>query len=116
MLVTVTNLTANTLNALASTTFTISGSTASLNAVSDGARDRPLPFPFGHVVLGPNGGGSDAKQLGVRPRDFRNNLVLWRPHTPGEEWNVLVQNGTVSFVTAAETGRRDQEELFINAV
>lgn len=79
-----------------------------------GARKYPLPFPFDWVVLGPNGGGADARQLPVNPRDFRK--ASCHEHVPlqhGEEWNQLVQDGTVTVAFAAQTDIRDVEHVLI---
>jgi hypothetical protein len=79
-----------------------------------GAKKYPLPFPFEHVVLGPNGGGADSKQLPVCPRDFRK--ASQHQHVPlqhGEEWNQLVQDGTVTVAFAGQADIRDVEHVLI---
>ena len=84
-----------------------------VNAVG-GARKYPLPFPFSHVVIAASGN----KQLPVHPQDFRTggSVPLWATLTPNQEWNQMIQAGLVTVAIAAETGRRDLEELFITAV
>jgi hypothetical protein len=114
VIVTVTNLTTRILNRpAASYNFPIAGSTAGVYAVSDGALDDALPYPFtknGTIAA------SGTKILPVHPRDWRYKCSPAIPTTSGEDWNNLVQRGVVSISSAAETTRRDQEELFLNLV
>lgn len=81
-----------------------------------GNKKYPLPFPFSHVELAASG----AKQLPVHPSDFMKGgggpVSLFSTLSPAHEWNQVVQSGLVSVAFAAETGRRDIEELFTNAV
>jgi hypothetical protein len=110
-MMTVTNQKAYTLNDL--DVYQGDPTTPTVNATG-GARKRPLPYPFEHVVLGPNGGGSDAKTLPVCPRDFRKAPI--HEHVPlqhGEEWNQLVQGGIVTVVFGAQAGVRDVEHVLI---
>lgn len=110
MLCTITNLSASlTLNAL--DTYTAGSGPSGLIATG-GARKLPLPYPFDWVVLAPSG----TKQTALHPRDWRYKNVPSQSQDAGELWQYLVQNGTVSMTFAAETGRRDAEELFITAV
>lgn len=110
-LMTVTNQKAYSLNALDVYQGDLTSPT--VNATG-GGRKHPLPYPFEHIVLGPNGGGSDAKQLPVCPRDFRKapqheHVTLQH----GEEWNQLVQDGTVTVALAAQIDIRDVEHVLI---
>lgn len=109
MLVTVTNTSGVTMNDLD----TISGGSgpSALLAVG-GAKKLPLPYPFGHIGALANSAG---KQLAMHPRDFRKRREA-ETFEPGEEWNILVNKGYVTFAIASESTRRDQEELFITAV
>jgi len=93
--------------------YTTLGSGPSVTDATGGARKDALPYPFGHI--GALAAGA-TKQLPMHPRDWRYKSVPWLPFESGEEWQTLVQRGVVSMAFAAETGRRDQEELFINAV
>jgi hypothetical protein len=115
MLMTVANLTAKRLNVLDEIT---GGEGPAKITATGGARVRPLPYPFNHIILEVAGdaGNLDEKQLPVRPRDWNYRQPSGLPHLPSEEWNALVQAGTVSITFAAETGRRDQEELFLAAL
>ena len=76
-----------------------------------GAKSNPLPFPFQHVELGANGGGSDSLQLPINPGDMRHKAVPWLTHEPREEWNMLVAAGTVTMVFATQSDAVDVEEL-----
>lgn len=111
---TVTNQKAYTLNALDVYQGDLTSPT--VNATG-GARKRPLPYPFEHIVLGPNGAmvpPLDNKMLPVCPRDFRKAPI--HEHTTlqhGEEWNQLVQNGTVTVAFGAQAGVRDVEHVLI---
>lgn len=110
MLVTVTNTSGVTLNALASETH---GSGPSGVVATGGAKVKPLPYPFGHIG---SLAAAGTKQLPMHPSDWRYKSVPWVSHEPAQEWNDLVQKGWVTLAYAAETGRRDAEELFTAAV
>jgi hypothetical protein len=88
-----------------------------VNAIG-GSRKYPLPYPFSHVILTPSGGSLPSKQLAVHPRDWTKGgpVPFWTTLEPAEEWNQVVQSGLVTVTFAAETGRRDVEELFTAAV
>lgn len=76
-----------------------------------GARKRPLPFPFGHIVLAASGN----KQLSVHARDmFKQNVC--ESHSPAEQWMALVQAGTVTIAIADETTYRDTLDLMITEI
>lgn len=113
MLTTVTNTSGAAINGLDSFTTDLGqGGPAVLTAVG-GARSKPLPYPFGHIGSLAN---SATKQLPMHPRDWRYKAVPYQPHEAGEEWQQLVQRGIVTLAFAAQTGRRDAEELFTTAV
>lgn len=113
MLTTITNLTSGPINGLDSFTTDIGqGGPATLTA-RGGARSKPLPYPFGHIG---ELAASGTKQLPMHPRDWRFKAVPYEPFEAGQEWQDLVQRGVVSMAFAAETARRDQEELFTYAV
>lgn len=79
-----------------------------------GGRKHPLPYPFEHVVLAANGSPGDSLQLPICPRDFRK--ASRHEHGPlqhGEEWNQLVQDGTVAVTFAVQAGIRDVEHVLI---
>lgn len=80
-----------------------------------GAKKDGLPFPFAHIGDLTAGG---TKQLAMQPRDFSHKDVCnsGSPHSAGEEWMGLIQRGVVTLTYAAETGRRDAEELYLAAV
>ena len=83
-----------------------------VNAVG-GQRRNPLPYPVGHVVLG-IGAHLD---LPVHPRDFNHKAVPSMSMLPGEEFNMLVAAGKITYSVAAETDhdKSDMEEAFIAA-
>jgi hypothetical protein len=117
MLATVTNTTntvglpSRTINDLDH--YTTLGSGPSVTDAVGGARKDALPYPFGHIgALA----AAASKQLPMHPRDWRHKSVPWMTHEAGEEWQTMVQRGVVSLAFAAQTGRRDQEELFLAAV
>ncbi len=83
---------------------------AALLAVG-GTKSNPLPFPFQHVELAANGSSGDALQLPINPGDMRHKVVPWLTHEPREEWNMLVQAGTVTMVFANQADAVDAEEL-----
>lgn len=109
MLVTITNLTALELNGLDS----ISGGVGpSAVLATGGSRLRPLPFPFGHIVLAASGN----KQLPMNFRDWQYKVSVASPMLAGEEWNQLVQSKTVSVTLAAQTDVRDPESLSLDTI
>ena len=110
MLMTVTNTSGRTLNALDE----ITGGTgpASLLAVG-GARKDPLPYPFGHIGSLAN---AAASVLPMHTRDWRYKSVPWLPQEPSIEWQQLVQAGTVTMAAATETDATDEEDIFVDAV
>jgi hypothetical protein len=87
---TVTNLTATAIN-----TPIVGGAGVSPDA-QGGSVFMPLPYPFSHVTLGANGGGSDSKTLPVHVEDFQYKSVPWLPMEPSREWAALLQKGIVS--------------------
>ena len=105
MLVTVTNPSATlTLNSLA---------VAEDGIATGGSRERVLPYPFGHITLAPLA----SKQLPMQPADFRGPATQMQRGTDTRtQWNRLVQSGLATVAVAAQAGRRDEEELFLNLV
>lgn len=78
-------------------------------------RTDPLPYPFAHV--GPILDTAAAPVLPMHPRDWRYSRSQMMRGTPvSEQWNLLVQAGTVTFGIAAQADLRDTEELFVAAV
>ena len=114
MLMTVTNTSGRTLNALDE----ITGGTgpASLLAVG-GARKDPLPYPFGHIGALANSGTYVASMM---QSDFRYKRVYWLTMEPKDELNRMVHEGqiTLAFATqnAATGNLQDQEELAKNSL
>lgn len=118
MLVTVTNLTSREINkpAVGEDGVSLPGGNHPQDATH---RTDPLPHPFGPFVgtLDASGGAYDAVQKVMHPRDWRYSRSQMARGLPvSEEWNQLVQAGTVSLTVAAQANRRDSEELFMNAV
>lgn len=110
MLMTVENTSGHDINAPE----TITGGTGpcALYAVG-GNKTYPLPYPFGHIGTLANGA---TKQLPMHTRDWRYKSVPWLPMEPSREWQQLVQAGIVDLTVGAETGDRDEENLFIHAI
>lgn len=108
MLTTVTNLTTDILNDFDTLT---AGTVATVGpaamTATGGARLRPLPYPFGHVVLAASG----SKELPMNQRDWRTLPLQGVTFEPGVEWSQLVQAGTVSMAFAAQTTTVDPENL-----
>ena len=105
MLVTVTNTSASlALNRLA---------VAEDGIATGGQRLDVLPYPFGHVIIAASGN----LQLPVQPIDFHDAQTQMRRGSPTRErWNRLAQSGRATVAIAAQTGRRDVQELYITAV
>lgn len=103
MLVTVTNVSTATINNVIP-----GGSGVSSDAVG-GSKNKPLPYPFGHI--GPLA-ASASKQLPMHPADWRHKAVPWLTFEPVTEWNQLVQAGTVTLTIADQATVRDSEEKF----
>jgi hypothetical protein len=77
-------------------------------------RTDPLPYPFNLI-----GELADTatRQLPMHPRDWRYQRSQMARGLPvSEEWGQLVQAGTVTLTVGAQAGRRDSEELYMNAV
>jgi len=110
MLATVENTSGHAINYL--DTITGGAGPATLLATG-GQRKYPLPYPFGHI-----GELADTatKQLPMHNRDWRHKPVPWLPMEPSIEWQQLVQAGIVTLTFATETGNRDEEEIYIDAV
>jgi hypothetical protein len=104
MLVTVANVSGAAINYL----------TVGEDGVSTGgSRTKPLPYPFSHIgTLA----AASSKQLAMQPADWHHKSSIGAGMEPATEWNQLVQAGIVTLAYAAETGRRDSEELFIDAI
>lgn len=112
MIATITNTSAvNTLNALDTLTIGPFGP-AQINAVG-GVRRFPLPHPF-HLngSIAPSG----TKLLSIHPQDFRYVPTMGSNPEPRDSINLLLQAGTITISLAAETPRRDEEEIFANLV
>lgn len=119
MLTTVTNVTntvglpSRTINGLDTYT-TLGQGIVAITSATGGARKDGLPYPFAHVGAIAAAG---TKQLPMHPRDWRHrDVAIGSPFEAGEEWQQLVNAGTVTLTFATQTGRRDSEELFITAV
>lgn len=103
MLVTVTNVSASTINTPATGGFGVSS-----DAVG-GNKTVPLPFPFGHI--GPLA-ASGTKQLPMHPSDWHYKSVPWLTFEPATEWNQLVNAKIVTLTVADQALTKDQEELY----
>lgn len=103
MLVTVTNVSGATINNLIT-----GGSGVSSDAVG-GSKNKPLPYPFGHIGSLAN---SASKQLPVHPADWRTKSVPWQTFEPATEWNQLVQAGIVTVASADQALTVDTEEKY----
>lgn len=118
MLVTIQNVT-NTVGVPSRTinapdTYTTLGSGVAALTATGGQRKDPLPYPF--AMIGSLAAAA-TKQLPMHPRDWRHrDVFVGSPFEAGEEWQQLVQAGTVTMAFAAQTARRDAEELFVTAV
>lgn len=104
MLVTVTNTSGGTLNALES-----GGSGVSPDAVG-GNVSKPLPYPFSHIG---SLAAAGSKQLPMHPADWHHKSIPSLPHTPATLWNQMVQAGQVTLTVADQAGVRDSEEKFL---
>lgn len=81
-------------------------------------RTTPLPYPFAHVGTLANLG---TIQRAMHPSDWRHGeggvgSQMARGLPSRVKWQQLVQAGKVTLTVAAQTGRRESEELFLNAV
>ena len=114
MVVTVTNLSStlalNELETLTAGTIATTG-TATLLAVG-GNRVRPLPYPFGHVTIAASG----TSVLAMHQSDWTYQPIYGLPQRPIDQWNVLIQNGTLTMGFAAQAGVRDPMDLAINTI
>ncbi len=114
MIVTVTNLTTNILNAF--DTYLGYPGVPGIPSAVGGSRKYPVPFPFDWLVFQVNPTSGYQYSFSMHERDFAHKRVPWLPHEPGEEWNTLIQAGTVSFSTASEATAQDAEDIFIHSV
>ena len=104
MIVTVTNTSGATLNALA---VHDGGSGA-----TGGARKDPLPYPFGHIGSLADGA---SKSLPMHTADWLRP-VHQSTLSPREEWNQLVQAGKVTLAVAAQADAQDAQDAFVGVV
>jgi hypothetical protein len=110
MIVTLTNTSGGDLNNLAAETGGVGVS--ALYAVG-GARENPLPYPFGHVGTLANAATS---VLAMHPADWRYKTSPSRAMFPHTQWNALIMDESVTLATAAETDFTEAEEEYIAAV
>ena len=104
MLVTVTNVSGVTLNALES-----GGSGVSPDAVGGNVK-LPLPYPFGHIGALAAAG---TKELPMHPADWSHKAVPSLPQAPSTLWNQMVQAKQVTLTVADQTGVMDSEEKYL---
>ena len=117
MLVTIENQTSRIINKLDAIVNNQTGGVADLTATSLGVRTDPLPPPFDQVgELAANGDPGDSIQRAMHIGDFRKQHNIHTALGPDDLWNQVVQNGTVTFAVAAETGRVDVEEEYDLAI
>lgn len=82
------------------------------DAVGGNVRDA-LPYPFSlNGTLAP----SASKSLPVNARDFTTRSQMQQPALPVEEWNLLVQAGTVTVAVAADPNSVDVDDTVIAAL
>lgn len=103
MLVTVTNTSGGTINNLIT-----GGAGVSADAVG-GSKNKPLPYPFGHIG---SLAAAGTKQLPMHPADWRYKAVPGLTFEPATEWNQLVQAGVVTLTIADQTTVADSEEKY----
>lgn len=104
MLVTVTNTSGATINTLA---------VAEDGVATGGHRDNALPYPFAQATDLANAGSI---VLPMHEADFRGTTQMRRGQPARDQWNQLVQAGTVTFAVAAQSDEQDVEEVFLAAV
>lgn len=83
-----------------------------------------LPYPFGRYAgTLEASGGADSIQLPMHTADFRQSSLVGmgssqmaRGLPVRDQWNQMVQAGTVTFAVAAQTDEQDVEEAFIALV
>jgi hypothetical protein len=71
-----------------------------------------LPYPFNWATIAASG----SLQMPMHPRDWRYKRTPFSPQEAGEAWQQGVLAGKFTMSFASETGRRDEEELFVTAV
>ena len=72
----------------------------------------PLPYPFnrnGSIAAG------DTKTLGINTRDFTTRELMCQPELPIQEWDMLLQAGTIS-VVFADAGFIDLQDALIQSL
>jgi hypothetical protein len=114
MLMQVTNLTAAQLNYLDSYLgyVGVPGVTTAIG----GNKVSPVPYPFDWYTFPANGTTGYNPTFSVHERDMQHKANMWTGHSAGEQWNALVQAGTVSITFSAEATSRDTEDLLIHAI
>lgn len=83
-----------------------------------------LPYPFGRYVgeLEANG-GADSIQLPMHEADFGQSTTVGlgssqmaRGLPVRDQWNQMVQAGTVTFAVAVQADAQDVQEIFLAAI
>lgn len=98
-------------------------STAEDGVATGAARNNPLPYPF-DVPANISADGSLANSttitLVMHPRDFHKSKSVSPGNgdgmEPGEQWNQMVNAGTVTFTAGAQADDSDREEEFLGSV
>jgi hypothetical protein len=117
MLVTVENQLSRAINSPDTVDTRLSGLGVAGLLAEGGSVTDPLPYPFDKVgELAANGASGDSIQRAMHIGDFRRVHVMWTALDPNDQWNQLVQAGTVTLAFAAESGRVDSEEEFDLAI
>jgi len=116
MLVTVQNQLSRAINSPDTVDTRLTGLGVAGLLATGGSLTDPLPYPFDQVGALEASGGADSVQRAMHIGDFRRVHVYWRALDPNDEWNQLVQAGTVTLAFAAESGRVDSEEEFDLAI
>jgi len=77
-------------------------------------RTDPLPYPFGHIGI--FGSADPPVVLPMHPRDWHYSRSQMQSMPVSEQWQQLIQAGTVTLATGAQADSQDQEELYIHEV
>lgn len=114
MLMQVTNLTSSQLNYLDSYLGYVG--VPGVSTAVGGSRVSPVPYPFDWYVFPANGTTGYNPTFSAHERDMRHKQNMWSGWEAGEQWNALVQAGTVSITWSAESTSRDTEDLLIHNI
>lgn len=113
MLVTITNATTRTINALCVGEDGLAASGGN-HPEEANHRSDPLPYPFAHIG---ELAAAGTKQLPMQPADWRYQRANV-PSGPAvsTQWNQLVQAGVITVAIAAQATNTDVENAFMAAI